>query len=81
MLSTLHTKHNIGGRDAEPEPEPTDFGRSRSRRKLRLRLRKGIQLWQEKTKRKRNNKKQPNSLPKFYINNFRTSAINYLIFS
>ena len=34
------------------EPEPSKTGR--------FRLRKGVQLWQEKTKRKRNNKKQPN---------------------
>ena len=81
-------------RDAEPEPEPepeppepTDFGRSRSRSRSRQkRGGSGSEKGYNCGKKKQNESEitrnsRTNSLPKFYINNFRTSAINYLKFS
>ena len=60
--------------EPEPEPEPSKTGQ--------LRLRKEIQLWQEKNNdREITRNSRTNSLSKFFINNFRTSAMNYLKFS
>ena len=82
--------------EPEPEtepPEPTDFGpepepepsrsRSRSRQK---RGGSGSEKGYNCGKKKQNESEitrnsRTNSLTKFYINNFRTSAINYLKFS
>ena len=75
-------------RDAEPEPEPPKrFARSRSRSRSRQkRGGSGSEKGYNCGKKKQNESEitrnsQTNSLPKFYINNFRTSAINYLNFS
>ena len=72
--------------EPEPEPEPpTRFarGRSRSRQKQGG---SGSEKGYNCGKKKQNESEitrnsRTNSLPTFYINNFRTSAINYLKFS
>ena len=69
---------------SEPEP-PKRFARSRSRKKTgRLRFRKGKQLWKHNeilTLNSETTNSRTNRLPTFFINNFRTSAMNYLKFS
>ena len=74
--------------EPEPEPEPPKrFARSRSRSRSRQkRGGSGSEKGYNCGKKKQNDSEitrnsRTNSLPKFYISNFRTSAINYLKFS
>ena len=74
--------------EPEPEPEPPKrFARSRSRSRSRQkRGGSGSEKGYNCGKKKQNESEitrnsRTNSLPKFYISNFRTSAINYLKFS
>ena len=73
--------------EPEPEPEPPKrFARSRSRSRSRQKRggsgsEKGYNCGKKKNESEITRNSRTNSLPKFYINNLRTSATNYLKFS